>query len=230
MKNNVKIAFGGGLVLLLFLIFIFTRSNSMTTVEFAKRSLDISENIVTKLGKIEDKEEMKSLYKETITDIKDIFPAFLSGTQEYIDIMEDAMELGDKWMLMSENRGFGNRMEMIGESFNDIDLNELATFTSEQLISIIDEIASNENSLSTINKFFKLVSPKYDYVEVYEDGYYDWKRVEVEPIEITKQTLTELKEVIQLSLTGIRTERDIERALGDIERFLKKKTNGVIDF
>ena len=54
--------------------------------------------------------------------------------------------------------------------------------------------------------------------------------MEVEYIEITKQTLTELKEVIQLSLTGIRTERDIERAISDIERFLKKKTNGVIDF
>ncbi len=278
MSGKMKGIIGGvaGAVLILILVLVFSGGGSITPQEFAKETMGLANNVVTKLETAQSKEDIKSLYKETASSFLDMVPGALVGAKEYVeskggiekikqqaeegpdafmatyseefkDVIAEAMPLGAKISALGNNRGFQDRMETIFESLTDLDYTEMVNFTITEVKTVIEEVANDSDALEALNWYVKLVTPEFEYEygeekqvwiedEWYEDGgYWDWRpeetKVPVTPVTVTKEMLLTISSIIETETAGIKSEKDFNKSMGRLERKINEHVGSrVVDF
>ena len=124
MDNKMKGIIGGvvGLVVILILVFSFGgSSNSPEAV--AEKAISIGEKVLSGAKSVEDKEDVKSLYKETVNDVADIIPGALAGLQDFIESNGGIEEIGKPEKtaeLMGEFSGVIGDLEALGNQFEEL--------------------------------------------------------------------------------------------------------------
>ena len=273
MNNKMKGIIGGVVGLVVVLIIVFSMgSGSITPQQFAKESLVLAEQAVEKIKVAKTKEDIMSIYKETLPPLLDMIPGALAGAKEYIDekggadamidelkddpeafaakYAKDFEEITGKAITMaatmeslSRDRGFEDRMEKIFKSMTDLDFAELVEFTVPKYASVIEDVANNDEALAALNAYIALVTPEYrrgEDKEVWVDygegdgGYYEYKegkKTKIDPVVLTKEKLLSLSKIIEDSFKGAKTEKELDKAEGKVEKAFKKEFGfRIIDF
>ena len=87
MTGKMKGIVGGvvGLIVILILVLTLGGGGSITPQEFAKQSISLANNVMAKIETAQTKDDLKSLYKETVSEFLDMTPGALVGAKKYVD-------------------------------------------------------------------------------------------------------------------------------------------------
>jgi len=251
MDNKMKAIIGGVLGLVVVLILVFSMgSGSITPQKFAKESLVLAENVIEKIKVAETKDDVMTIYKETLPSFIDMIPGAIAGAKDYIDekggvekIMEEldegpGMSSLDKYAKdfeevmgkavtmqtsiasLAQDRGFEDRMEKIYESMTDLDWAEMIQFTVPLYTDMIEDIASNDDALAALNAYIALVTPEYSYE--WDPETYEETKTKLDPIVLDKEKLLSLSKIIDDSFKNAKTERELEKAAIKVVEAMEK--------
>ena len=207
MSGKMKAIIGGSisLVIILILVLVLTSGGSITPQEFAKESVDLGQNALTKLETAQNKDDLKAIYKETLPQFLDMIPGALVGAKQYVetkggykkmaaefdtdwrkatasytkdfeDVIGPATSFQTKLMALERNEGFSDRMEKIFDTVTDLDVAEIVTFTMAEYKDLIKDIASNDDAVQALNWYIAIATPEYSYD--WEEGKKVWVEYE----------------------------------------------------
>ena len=175
MDNKMKGIIGGVVGLVVVLILALTLGGSGNSPEaVAQRTISMGEDLIEGLKNAENKDDIKSLYKNTINDFADMIPGALTGFQSYVeskggiekmqepenqeammeefkDELADFMALGAKFDNLEKDESLAKKMEKIGTEFTDEDAAELLKFTLDTAKETIEDIANDADALKALN-------------------------------------------------------------------------------
>ena len=193
--------------------------------------------------------ESKGGHEKMMTDWKsDPRKASAVYMEEFQEVVGKATAFALKMESLSRDDGFEDRMEMIFKTFTDLDYNDIVTFTMTEYKSLINEVANNDEALQALNWYIAAATPpKYIYPD--EDDYkvrrnewggydIDWeaydrdiKEIPQTPIVLTKEKLLSLSAIVETSFANVKSERDLDKAMRNVEKSFKKEFGfRIIDF
>ena len=140
----------------------------------AQRTISMGEDLIEGLKNAENKDDIKSLYKNTVGNFADMIPGALTGFQSYVeskggiekmqepenqeammeefkDEMADFIALGGKFDNLEKDEALAKKMEKIGNEFTDENVAELLKFTLDTAKETIEDIANDADALKALN-------------------------------------------------------------------------------